>query len=287
MGNGWHEWPLMMFTVFGQCVVGGFIVLALALMRGQLSGEQQRRVVISMSGLWLLMGLGFIASTLHLGSPLRAFNALNRVGSSALSNEIACGIVFFAAGGLGWLLALTKKLSPALRNVWLVVTMVLGVFFVWMMARVYSTIETVPTWYRIWTPLGFFLTLVIAGSLSGYLLLRMAGVSGRGMWLLPIIMLLGVVASALVALMQGAELATMHSSLQPASLLAPDYGVLMAWRLVLLTTALVCWIASQLRQRPPALALPGLAFVLMMAAEMIGRGVFYGLHMTVGMAIAG
>ncbi|MFW3822408.1 DmsC/YnfH family molybdoenzyme membrane anchor subunit, partial [Klebsiella pneumoniae] len=21
MGNGWHEWPLMVFTVFGQCVV--------------------------------------------------------------------------------------------------------------------------------------------------------------------------------------------------------------------------------------------------------------------------
>ncbi|EJK11949.1 DmsC/YnfH family molybdoenzyme membrane anchor subunit, partial [Klebsiella pneumoniae] len=20
MGNGWHEWPLMVFTVFGQCV---------------------------------------------------------------------------------------------------------------------------------------------------------------------------------------------------------------------------------------------------------------------------
>ncbi|STS81478.1 anaerobic dimethyl sulfoxide reductase subunit C [Klebsiella pneumoniae] len=37
MGNGWHEWPLMVFTVFGQCVVGGFIVLALALMTGKLS----------------------------------------------------------------------------------------------------------------------------------------------------------------------------------------------------------------------------------------------------------
>lgn len=27
MGMGWHEWPLMVFTVLGQCVVGGFIVL--------------------------------------------------------------------------------------------------------------------------------------------------------------------------------------------------------------------------------------------------------------------
>ena len=33
MGSGWHEWPLMIFTVFGQCVAGGFIVLALALLK--------------------------------------------------------------------------------------------------------------------------------------------------------------------------------------------------------------------------------------------------------------
>lgn len=54
MGNGWHEWPLMVFTVFGQCVVGGFIVLALALMTGKLSREQEQRVVGSMFGLWVL-----------------------------------------------------------------------------------------------------------------------------------------------------------------------------------------------------------------------------------------
>ena len=47
MGSGWHEWPLIIFTVFGQCVVGGFIVLALALMKGDLSREQQQRVVWS------------------------------------------------------------------------------------------------------------------------------------------------------------------------------------------------------------------------------------------------
>lgn len=23
MGMGWQEWPLMLFTVLGQCVVGG------------------------------------------------------------------------------------------------------------------------------------------------------------------------------------------------------------------------------------------------------------------------
>ncbi|HGK3784820.1 TPA: dimethyl sulfoxide reductase anchor subunit family protein [Klebsiella pneumoniae] len=284
MGNGWHEWPLMVFTVFGQCVVGGFIVLALALMTGKLSREQEQRVVGSMLGLWVLMGIGFIASTMHLGSPLRAFNSLNRVGASSLSNEIASGAIFFAVGGIGWLLAVCKKLPAGLRSLWLVVTMVLGVIFVWMMVRVYNTIDTVPTWYTVWTPLSFFLTLFIGGPLLGYLLLRVAGVDGWAQRLLPVVSLLALLVSIMVVVMQGSELATIRSSVQQASALVPDYGLLMAWRVVLL--ALACWCVPQIRGRKPAVSLLGLAFVLILAGEMIGRGVFYGLHMTVGMAVA-
>ncbi|MFW7901239.1 dimethyl sulfoxide reductase anchor subunit family protein, partial [Klebsiella pneumoniae] len=276
----------MVFTVFGQCVVGGFIVLALALMTGKLSREQELRVVGSMFGLWVLMGIGFIASTMHLGSPLRAFNSLNRMGASSLSNEIASGAIFFAFGGIGWLLAVCKKLPAGLRSLWLVVTMVLGVIFVWMMVRVYNTIDTVPTWYTVWTPLSFFLTLFIGGPLLGYLLLRVAGVDGWALRLLPVVSLLALLVSIMVVVMQGSELATIRSSVQQASALVPDYGLLMAWRVVLLALALACWCVPQIRGRKPAVSLLGLAFVLILAGEMIGRGVFYGLHMTVGMAVA-
>ncbi|HBH15649.1 MAG TPA: dimethyl sulfoxide reductase [Leclercia adecarboxylata] len=276
----------MIFTVFGQCVAGGFIVLAVALLNGNLNREQQQRLVMSMFGLWVLMGIGFIASTLHLGSPMRAFNSLNRVGASSLSNEIASGALFFAVGGLGWLLAALKKLPTGLRNLWLIVTMVLGVVFVWMMVRVYNTIDTVPTWYSVWTPMSFFLTLFIGGPLLGFLLLRVAGVDGWAMRLLPAVSLLALAVSTIVALLQGAELATIHSSIQQASTLVPEYGSLMAWRVALLAVALVCWIVPQLKGYQPALPLLSLAFLLVLAGELIGRGVFYGLHMTVGMAIA-
>lgn len=286
MGNGWGEWPLMIFTVFGQCVAGGFIALALALMKGQLSREQQQRVVLSMFALWVFMGIGFIASTLHLGSPMRAFNSLNRVGASSLSNEIASGAIFFAVGGMGWLLAVTNKLSCVLRSVWLVVTMVLGVIFVWMMARVYNTIDTVPTWYSLWTPLSFFLTLFIGGPLLGFLLLRWAGVEGWAMRLLPVVSLAALAVSVVVSLMQGFELASIQSSIQQASALVPEYGSLMAWRIVAIVFALVCWVVPQLKGYQPALPLLSLAFALMLVGEIIGRGVFYGLHMTVGLAVA-
>lgn len=286
MGSGWHEWPLMIFTVLGQCVAGGFIVLALALMKGQLSREQQQRVVLSMFALWVLMGIGFIASILHLGSPMRAFNSLNRIGASSLSNEIASGSIFFAVGGIGWLLAVTNKLSCVLRSLWLVVTAVLGVVFVWMMVRVYNTIDTVPTWYSIWTPLSFFLTLFIGGPLLGYLLLSWARVEGWALRLLPVVSLAALAVSVVVSLMQGVELASIHSSIQQASALVPDYGSLMAWRIAAIVLALVCWVAPQLKGYQPALPLLSLAFVLVLVGELIGRGVFYGLHMTVGLAVA-
>lgn len=250
MGSGWHEWPLMIFTVFGQCVAGGFIVLALALLKGDLRAEAQQRVIACMFGLWVLMGIGFIASMLHLGSPMRAFNSLNRVGASALSNEIASGSIFFAVGGIGWLLAMLKKLSPALRTLWLIVTMFMG------------------------------------GPLLGYLLLSLAGVDGWAMRLLPAISVLALVVSGVMSVMQGTELATIHSSVQQAAALVPDYGALMSWRIVLLAVALCLWIAPQLKGYQPAVPLLSVSFILLLAGELIGRGVFYGLHMTVGMAVA-
>ncbi|MGO2249485.1 MAG: DmsC/YnfH family molybdoenzyme membrane anchor subunit [Raoultella ornithinolytica] len=183
-------------------------------------------------------------------------------------------------------LAVVKKLPAGLRSLWLVATMVLGILFVWMMVRVYNTIDTVPTWYTVWTPLSFFLTLFLGGPLLGYLLLRVAGVDGWAMRLLPVVTLLALVASVIVALMQGSELPMIHSSIQQASALVPDYGSLMAWRVVALVLALACWVVPLLKGYQPAVPLLSLALVLVLVGEMVGRGIFYGLHMTVGMAIA-
>ncbi|HDM8439003.1 dimethyl sulfoxide reductase anchor subunit family protein [Yersinia enterocolitica] len=282
MGMGWHEWPLMVFTVLGQCVVGGFIVLGLALIFGGLSRGQQQRVHRSMFALWGLMALAFIASTLHLGSPMRAFNSLNRVGESALSNEIAAGSVFFAVAGFYWLLAILDKMPALLGKIWLVVAMMLGVVFVYAMCRVYS-IDTVPTWDNIYTPLGFVLTVFIGGPMLGYLLLQWAGINGRAMLQLPMISVLALIISLASVIMQAASLPLIYSSVQQASQLIPDYGTLMVWRLVLLVLGLGCWICPLIRGRTPMTLGMIFAMLLIIVVELIGRGVFYGLHMTVGM----
>lgn len=286
MGMGWHEWPLMLFTVLGQCVVGAIIVMGLAVIGGSLNEQQGRAVHRSMFFLWLLMGIAFVASTLHLGSPWRAFNSLNRVGASALSNEIAAGALFFAVGGGCWLLTVLGKMPPALGKLGLWVTMALGIVFVYAMTRVYQ-IDTVPTWHNGYTTLSFFLTVLIGGPLLGVLLLRAAGLDVSTRHSLATLSVVALLVSLGMAMMQGYELASISSSVQQASALIPQYGQLMVGRLVLVVLGLGCWICPLLRRGNASVMGMALGLILVIAGELVGRGVFYGLHMTVGMAVAG
>ncbi|HBR0948949.1 TPA: dimethyl sulfoxide reductase anchor subunit [Klebsiella quasipneumoniae subsp. similipneumoniae] len=285
MGSGWYEWPLVLFTVLGQCVVGATLISGLVWLELADQREARQRLVRSMFFIWLLMGIGFLASVMHLGSPLRAFNSLNRVGASALSNEIASGALFFAVGGFWWLLAVLEKMPAALGKIWLVITLLLGLLFVLAMTRVYQ-IDTVPTWYTGYTTSAFFLTVLLSGPLFAALLLQMAKVDVNG-WFIAGLSVAALVISAAVIVMQSTGLSTIHSSVQQAASLLPNYGRLQALRLILLALGLGCWLCPLIRRQPPRAVglLAGLLLVLI--AECIGRGLFYGLHMTVGMAVSG
>ncbi|WP_410705029.1 dimethyl sulfoxide reductase anchor subunit family protein [Citrobacter freundii] len=284
MGNGWHEWPLVLFTVLGQCVAGALIVSGY----GWLTAKDERvkqRIVRSMFFLWLVMGIAFLASVMHLGSPLRAFNSLNRIGASALSNEIASGSLFFAVGGLWWLVAFLGKMPATLGIIWLLLSMLLGLVFVYAMTNVYQ-IDTVPTWYNGYTTLAFFMTMLLSGPLFAALLLRAAGVSCSPARFAGISVLALLVTVAVVVL-QGLSLCEIHSSVQNAGALVPDYASLQVWRILLLVAGLGCWICPLVRRKEPSVGGLALGLVSVLAGEIIGRGLFYGLHMTVGMAVAG
>ncbi|HAT1663573.1 TPA: dimethyl sulfoxide reductase anchor subunit [Raoultella ornithinolytica] len=285
MGSGWHEWPLVLFTVLGQCVAGATIVSGLGWMSLTDNSEARQRLVKRMVFLWLMMGVGFLASVLHLGSPLRAFNSLHRIGASALSNEIASGALFFAVGGVWWWLARLGKLPAALGRPWLLLSMLLGLIFVLAMTRVYQ-IETVPIWYSGGTTTSFFLTMALTGPLFAALLLRAANVEFNGRFFASL-SVLALFASIALVIMQGVELSDIQSSVQRAGALVPNYAALQIWRIALLALGLGCWICPLCRNKTPRPTSLFLGLLLVLAAELIGRGLFYALHMTVGVAIAG
>jgi Tat-targeted selenate reductase subunit YnfH len=57
--------------------------------------------------------------------------------------------------------------------------------------------------------------------------------------------------------------------------------------MVLLVAGLGCWICPLAMRKSPRVTSLLAGVTLVVAGELIGRGLFYGLHMTVGMAVAG
>ncbi|WP_028864828.1 dimethyl sulfoxide reductase anchor subunit family protein [Psychromonas aquimarina] len=278
----WHEWPLMLFTVLAQTSVGSFLVLGGLLLSGQLSLNEENRLHKAMFFLWALMGLGFMASTAHLGSPLRAMNALNQVGSSWLSNEIFFGSLFFAAGGFYWLLSMLNKGTPQVRKMLLAAAMLIGIVFMYAMIKVYL-IDTVPTWNNIFTPFGFILTMLLSGLLFAQLLLTGAQSKQAGHKLLPVAGAIAAVVSLVVTVLQMTDLSSINSAVTAAAGIIDNMQQLQLIRGALMLAALALWFKPLITSDKPTTLLLAPAFVLMFVSEFIARGIFYGLHMTTGM----
>ena len=278
-----HEWSLIFFTVLAQTAVGGYLLIgARALVLGH-DEEKLNSYKVPMFILWALMGLGFMFSTTHLGSPLRAFNAFNQLGSAWLSNEVFFGAAFFAVGGLQWLLSVVKKGGVAIQKALMVGAMVLGAIFMYAMINVYM-INTVPTWDNIYTPLSFIMTMVVGGLLLSQFVIVFANDSrfavDRNITMLAVI---AVAISLLVTVGKLNLIGDIQTSAAKASELVDGLGSYVILQVALLMASLLIWILPMLNKAKVNPVNLGLALVLFLASELIGRGLFYSLHMTSGL----
>ncbi|WHP46911.1 dimethyl sulfoxide reductase anchor subunit [Mannheimia bovis] len=305
MGAGLHELPLVFFTVFAQAVVGCFIELSFVLTT-QNGKTAENRLHYVMVILWVLMALGFIASTTHLGSPERAFNALNRVGSSDLSNEIFTGSTFFALGAGYWVLAtavflqkdgvklplvsalasliapIANKLPKGWATLGRIIVAISGVIFVVAMAKLYL-IPTVPTWNSIFTPLAFGLTALLAGSALTVVLLQLAKVE-TGQKMFANLTALFALVALVITFFYYQHLVQTKNAIFQALDLVPGYMTYSIIRFGLIFVGVVAVFISLKKQ---CVWLSGLGFVLIVAGELIARTLFYGTHMTVGLKALG
>ncbi|WP_411904985.1 DmsC/YnfH family molybdoenzyme membrane anchor subunit, partial [Salmonella enterica] len=112
-----------------------------------------------------------------------------------------------------------------------------------------------------WTRFGFCGTDVMVGSVLGYLVGRLAVVTGLPIRLCPEVSVLALVVIAIMVAMQCAELATIHSAIQPASALRPDSGWLMARRMAVMAAAICSGLVSLLRGYQPALPMRSVACI--------------------------
>jgi len=141
---GVQELPLIIFTLCGQMAVG----MAVFSLFFPLS-------TFYLLSIGFLLGLAGLASILHLGTPLNAWRALNHLKKSSLSREI----LMFGLFGASWLVC---WVLPGMGKLPLVV---FGIGLVYTMSQVYR-IKAVPAWNTWRTPVSFFLSAGVLGTLA-------------------------------------------------------------------------------------------------------------------------
>jgi len=162
------EWALVAFTILSQMSVGTFVVLGIVNTLARRKYGVKAADLLSDRAL-LAIGpviiLAFIASFFHLGSPFSAYRAVANLGTSWLSREILSGVLFALVGGVFAIMQWRKIGSEMIRTVIAWVAALIGLFFVYAMASVYM-VETIPTWNTAFTPLSFFATTFLLGTLA-------------------------------------------------------------------------------------------------------------------------
>jgi DMSO reductase anchor subunit len=142
---GIGELPLVAFTLLGQ-MAAGMAVFAL------FSGPLIAPVSVTIGG---LIGLGGLASLLHLGSPQNAWRAVIHLRKSWLSREI----LMFGLFGISWLVSLAL---PGMGKLPLALC---GLGLVYSMSMVYR-LRSMAVWNANRTLLAFFVSALLLGGIG-------------------------------------------------------------------------------------------------------------------------
>ncbi|MEF1311402.1 dimethyl sulfoxide reductase anchor subunit [Vibrio mytili] len=278
-----HEYSLIFFTVLAQTAVGAYLLVSARSLALGFDDKKINSYKVPMFALWAIMGIGFLFSITHLGSPLRAFNSFNQLGSAWLSNEVFFGAAFFAVGGLQWLLSVLKVGGTAIQKALMVVAMVLGCIFMYAMVNVYM-INTVPTWFNIYTPLSFVMTMAVCGLLLSQLVIVAANDSrftvDRNIIMFAVV---AVAISLAVTVGKMNLVGDIQSSIVKASDLVDGLGSYLSVQVLLLLAGMLIWVLPMINKTAVNPINLTVALVLIIASELIGRGLFYSLHMTSGL----
>ncbi len=303
-----REWALVTFTILAQMSVGAFVVLGIVhnfAVRKAGMQEADRLSDRALIAIIVTLGLGMLASLFHLGDPLRAPSAVTNLATSWLSREILSGVVFAVLGVIFAAMQWFKWSTFAVRNVIAWLAAIAGLVLVYCMSRVYMMPEQ-PAWNTIVTPLSFYATTLLLGVLAlgaafvaNYAYIRSKqpeGVEVHLGLLRQVLQGFAIVSIVLVGLqlvmlpLYMGYLATgPAAAVESVRLMVGPFGLLYFLRLGLaflgagVFGVFLYITAGQPGKERQMSTLAFGAFVLVLAAEVLGRLVFYVTQQGVGL----
>ena len=304
-----REWALVTFSILAQMSVGAFVVLGIVhYYANRKAGmeEANRLSDRALIAIIVTLGLGLLASLFHLGNPLRAPTAVTNLATSWLSREIFFGVIFAVLGAIFAVMQWFKLGTFAVRNVIAWIAAAVGLVLVYCMSRVYMIAEQ-PAWNTIITPLSFFVTTLMLGALAlgaafvaNYAYVRVKDPQGAEVQLgllrdvlkgiaIAGVVLVGVELVMLPLYMGYLATAGSPAALKSAGMLMGPLGLTYFLRLALaflgagVFGVFLYITAGQPGKERSMSTLAYGAFVLVLAAEVLGRVLFYTTHVRIGL----
>lgn len=165
------HWSLVAFTLLVQTTAGSLwqLFLALLLIREPLA---PRYFQVHIGFLLILLAISLLSAMAHLGKPQKSINSARNVTQSWLSKEIISVNLF--AGVLVVITAAAALFQGVPQSLLLLSGSLAGAFALYTMTRIYL-IRTVPAWNHTGTPLTFFGSACLLGSMPALVLFQFAG----------------------------------------------------------------------------------------------------------------
>jgi anaerobic dimethyl sulfoxide reductase subunit C len=301
------EWALIAFTILAQMSVGAFLVLSVvhyyvAKKAGVEEADRMSdRILVAII---ITLGLGMLASLLHLGNPLDAPKAVNNIATSWLSREILAGVIFAVLGLIFVAMQWFKIGSAVLRNVIAFIAALMGIVLIYFQARIYM-FDLQPTWNTFATPVTFYVTTLLLGvvAVEAALVANCAIISkknpdcaekehellrGAIRWLaISSIALLGI--EFIVMPIYLAYLGTDSTAAQASlGLMTGKFSLAFILRFILgflgagVLAVFLYQNASSSGKKNVLGYMAISAFVLVLIAEVLGRFIFYATHYRIG-----
>lgn len=293
-----REWALLVFTILGQIAAGLMIVLMVVRTYVAAKADIALADRLTERPLYLvvpIMAVAFLASLLHLGSPLNILRAIPNLGGSWLSREVVIAVIFVVFAGLYAFLQWRKTSTEGLRTAFGWIAAVFALAFIYSMSMVYM-IAAQPAWNTLATPLTFLSGSLLLGTLAmaTALIFENAGKESKALvhtilqgLALAAIVLLGI--QFLVLPIYLAYLSTQGAAaLSSLNMMIGSYGVALFLRLFMIFAGagvLAAYLyrnASLVGKEQTLAKLAYSAFVLVLAGEVLGRFIFYATHYRIG-----
>lgn len=279
------ELPLALFTTLASVGIGAFVAMFCAIYINKSMGAGSIKRLDKLTVVPIVFCVvALICAFFHLGDPMHAFNIVNTIGASPMTNEIVAFCVFLVLALVYWLVALAGKLEKhGPRVVFSGVVALFGLISCIMMGLAYA-LPAIPIWNSPWGTVQVLGAMLLGGALLGGAILNMSvrdtPLEGEADGRIRLLAMLG----GLVLVIGTAVLFGMGASAKSAMIdVAANTGTLIIPLVLVIAFSIVAVATAFLGKGAKRTAWLACGTIIALVAIFLARGIFYGVQIGIGL----